>query len=109
MAGLKGQHMTSGLGTFGNSLIVFQFAASSFLIGSAGVMYGQLQYIAEMDLGFDRDLLVSMHVDALPEARRPRTLLRERLLANPRVEGVARAKYNVLGSRLRRPYLHECQ
>jgi len=47
-AGFKG-------GVFRSSLVVFQFSISIFLIIGTIVIYNQLKYIQNKDLGFDRD------------------------------------------------------
>jgi putative ABC transport system permease protein len=49
-----------------NLLVVFQFAVSIFLIVGTLVIYGQLNYIHEKDLGFNRkQVLVVKNVDVL--------------------------------------------
>lgn len=53
---LKGGGQTSvGGGGIRNSLVVFQFAISVFLIVSTLVVYQQLKYIQGKDLGFSKD------------------------------------------------------
>ncbi|MEH6512031.1 MAG: FtsX-like permease family protein, partial [Maribacter arcticus] len=53
---LKGGGGSSvGGGTIRNSLVVFQFAISVFLIVSTLVVYQQLKYIQGKDLGFSKD------------------------------------------------------
>jgi putative ABC transport system permease protein len=53
---LKGK-LASGFkgGVFRNSLVVFQFSISIFLIIGTVVIYNQLKYIQNKDLGYDRD------------------------------------------------------
>ncbi|MGB5555706.1 MAG: ABC transporter permease [Flavobacteriaceae bacterium] len=50
----SGQHSIGG-GKIRNSLVVFQFAISVFLIISTLVVYQQLKYIQGKDLGFSKD------------------------------------------------------
>jgi putative ABC transport system permease protein len=58
-AGFKG-------GMFRSSLVVFQFSISIFLIIGTMVIYNQLKYIQNKDLGFDRDhVLIVQKVWAL--------------------------------------------
>ncbi len=53
---LKGGGQSSvGGGKIRNSLVVFQFAISVFLIISTLVVYQQLSYIQGKDLGFSKD------------------------------------------------------
>jgi putative ABC transport system permease protein len=49
-----GQNSVGG-GNVRNSLVIFQFAISVFLIVSTLVVYQQLKYIQEKDLGFSKD------------------------------------------------------
>ncbi|TFG77169.1 MAG: FtsX-like permease family protein [Flavobacteriales bacterium] len=49
-----GQNSIAG-GNVRNSLVIFQFAISVFLIVSTLVVYQQLKYIQEKDLGFSKD------------------------------------------------------
>ncbi|PCJ98747.1 MAG: cell division protein FtsX [Flavobacteriaceae bacterium] len=56
---LKGSGEGSiGGGKIRNSLVVFQFAISVFLIVSTLVVYQQLQYIQNKDLGFSKDQML---------------------------------------------------
>src|SRR6202012_6054222 len=53
---LKGKLATGFKGgMFRNSLVVFQFSISIFLIIGTVVIYNQLKYIQNKDLGYDRD------------------------------------------------------
>ena len=53
---LKGSNSTSlGGGKVRNGLVIFQFAISVFLIIGTLVVYQQLQYIQNKDLGFSKD------------------------------------------------------
>ncbi|WP_291868022.1 ABC transporter permease [Maribacter sp.] len=53
---LKGGGQNSvGGGTIRNSLVIFQFAVSVLLIISTLVVYQQLEYIQDKDLGFSKD------------------------------------------------------
>ena len=56
---LKGvSNISIGGGNIRNSLVVFQFAISVFLIVSTLVVYQQLNYIQSKDLGFKKDQVV---------------------------------------------------
>jgi putative ABC transport system permease protein len=55
-AGRKGQ-------AFRNSLVVFQFSVSIILMVCTGIVFQQLTFVSERDLGFDKEnLLVMNHV-----------------------------------------------
>ena len=53
--------------SFRNSLVVFQFTISIVLMISTMIVFQQLNFITEKDLGFDKEnLMVLKHVEALP-------------------------------------------
>ena len=61
-AGRKGQ-------AFRNSLVVFQFSVSIILMVCTGIVFQQLTYVSEKDLGFDKEnLLVLKHVALVKNA-----------------------------------------
>ena len=71
---------------FRNSLVVFQFSVSLFLIIGTLMVYRQLKYIRDKDLGFDRSqILVVDNVDHLAN---PVTLKKE-MLQTPGVTDAA--------------------
>ncbi len=49
---------TRGSSRLRNVLVVFQFTISIALIAATGVIYSQIQYVASMDLGFDKNNLL---------------------------------------------------
>jgi putative ABC transport system permease protein len=52
-----------------NTLVVFQFSVSLFLIAGTSMIYRQLKYIHEKDIGFDRSqILVVKNVDRIADA-----------------------------------------
>jgi len=57
---LKGQFTSRLTAGFTKPLVVLQFALSAFLIISAVIMYRQMQFIAQKDLGFDKDNIVAI-------------------------------------------------
>ena len=67
---LKGK-IASGFktGWFRSGLVIFQFAISIFLIIGTLVIYSQLNYIRNKDIGYDRDhVLIIKNTDALGDA-----------------------------------------
>ncbi|HMH22469.1 MAG TPA: ABC transporter permease [Puia sp.] len=68
---LKGTPATGSKGgSLRNILVVFQFSISIFLIIGTLVIYNQLHYIQNRDLGFDRNrVLVVKNVNVLASAR----------------------------------------
>lgn len=83
---MKGKLKAGGRG-FRNSLVVFQFSVSIMLIICTGVVFQQLQFVADKDLGFTKEnLLVIRHVESLKNA--------ESLVnASLQVPGVANASW----------------
>lgn len=59
-----GFRITSGRGGIRKSLIVFQFAISIFLLIATTVVLQQLSYIRSKDLGYNKDHIVVLPVDA---------------------------------------------
>ncbi len=68
---LKGRRSAGGKDShFRNSLVVFQFSISIFLMIGTLVIYNQLHYIQQKDLGFDRShVLVVKNVNELEDAK----------------------------------------
>ncbi len=59
---LKGKTKVGREGkSFRNALVVFQFCVSIMLIICTAVIFQQLKYASEMDLGFDRENLLVLH------------------------------------------------
>ncbi len=52
-----------------NTLVVFQFAISIFLLIGTGIIYGQLKYVKAKKLGFDKEqvLVIPLRSEALQE------------------------------------------
>lgn len=75
-------------------LVVFQFAVSIFLLVGTAVVYQQLQYVHDKPLGFDRERVAAVLLDAgsLRETvrSRPETVKQE-LLRHPEIERVSLA------------------
>ncbi len=54
--------------TFRNSLVVFQFSVSIVLIISTAIVFEQLNFVSEKDLGFNKEnLLVLKHVEGMKD------------------------------------------
>jgi len=66
------------------ALVSFQFMTSIFLLVVTGIVYQQLQYCKNMDLGFDKEHLVLIQGTPL-EIRSQYDQFAERLAANPRI------------------------
>lgn len=94
---LKGQlGNASGGSGFRQSLVVFQFAATVVMIACAGIVYRQLHYVNHKDLGFNKDQVLTFHVDKR-EVRSQVHALKEKLEQNPLIESAASAS-NPIGN-----------
>ncbi len=75
-----------------NFLVVSQFCISVFLIASTFVVFGQLDYIRNKDLGYNREqvVVIPLHDE---EARSKVEVIKEVLILNPGVSGVSATPY----------------
>lgn len=67
--GIKGKIKVSAGGkTFRNGLVVFQFVVSTVLIICTAIVFQQLNYVSQKDLGFNKEnLMVLNHVEAISD------------------------------------------
>ena len=72
-------------------LVVLQFGASTLLIIGVFVIYNQLKYIQEKDLGFDTELVMAISINGINEANRVK-LLEQELLKSAMVSKVGAAQ-----------------
>lgn len=86
---LKGQlgNMHSNI-VFRKSLVVFQFVIAVCLISGSYIIYKQLQYVSQKDLGFNKEQVLTFHVDDM-KVRSEIAALKHELLQSPLIEGVA--------------------
>ena len=68
-------------------LIVFQFTISVVLIIGTIVVYRQLQYLRNKDLGFNKENVITVGLDR--EVREKREAFRQNLLKHPQIEKVS--------------------
>ena len=71
-------------------LVVFQFAITILLLIATGVVYQQLQYVQDKQLGFDKEHLIIVSLNHA-EARRDYALFKETFAQHPGVVRVATA------------------
>lgn len=88
LKGLAGSHEGNVL--FRQGLVVFQFTATIAMIAGSIVIYRQLSFVTNKDLGFNKEQVITFHLDN-PETRTKVDALREELLKNNVVENVASA------------------
>lgn len=87
---LQGSIAQSGIGTtiLKNGLIAFQFAVSSILIIGTGIIFNQLDYIQNADLGFERKNIITIPLGDFQEIRNF-DLLKQEWLKIPSVSEVS--------------------
>src|SRR5680860_931545 len=94
LKGQLGNMQTSVI--FRKSLVVVQFVITVCLISGSYIIYRQMQYVSQKDLGFDKDQILVSHIDNM-KVRSEIPALKEALLQSPLVERVATAS-NPLGN-----------
>ncbi len=92
---LKGTFKLGSKGAFLRSgLVVFQFTLSMILIGATVVVYQQIQYIKDKDLGVDRENLVYFPMNA--EIGKHFEAYKTALLKQPGIQAVSLTNQNPL-------------
>jgi len=88
---LKGQQgdMSSTV-LFRKSLVTFQFVVTIFLIAGSSILYLQLRYMQNRNLGFNKDQVLTFHISNR-EVREHIEDLKMQLLQDPSVEAAAAA------------------
>ncbi len=86
---LKGQMGKIGSTVFfRKSLLVLQFVITVFMISASFVIYQQLQYVNHADLGFNKEQVVTFHIDNR-SLRSQIAIIKSKLLQSPLIENVA--------------------
>jgi putative ABC transport system permease protein len=86
---LKGQMgNVSGTVLFRKSLVVLQFVITVVMITGSFVIYRQLQYALHTSLGFNKEQVLSFHIENRA-VRSQMTALKQQLLQNPFIESAA--------------------
>ncbi|WP_375447163.1 ABC transporter permease [uncultured Fibrella sp.] len=86
----------SGGGQFRQSLVVFQFVAAVALISGSWVIYRQLNFVAHKYLGFNKEQVLTFHLDG-DQVRTQVQALKNELRKSPLIEQVAAAS-NPIGN-----------
>lgn len=84
---LKGKMQTSPKGVYlRNGLVIFQFAVSIMLISCTLIVYEQMNYLLNKDLGFDKDnMLIIENANLMIDKSE---VFREKLLKNPNIQKI---------------------
>jgi len=82
---LKGQlSRGSGNPVLRKTLVSVQFAVTLFMIIGTGVIYDQMNYLRNKDLGFDKEHVLTFNLQGRA-AREKYPVIRDRILQNPKV------------------------
>src|SRR5450432_2078968 len=73
---------------FRKSLLVLQFVITVFMISASFVIYRQLSYVNRADLGFNKEQVVTFHIDNR-SLRSQISVIKSKLLQSPLIESVA--------------------
>ena len=97
VAALRGQlGNQSGTTTFRQTLVTFQFVITIALIAASGIIYQQLRFSLNKELGFNKDQVLTFHLND-EKTRTKIPAIKAQLLANSLIEGVAAAS-NPIGT-----------
>jgi putative ABC transport system permease protein len=97
ISALKGQlGSQSSNQFFRKALVTFQFVITIAMITGSIVIYQQLQYVSKKDLGFNKDQVLTFHIQS-KEARNQISALKQQLLQNPLIQSVSSAS-NPIGN-----------
>jgi len=77
----------SGNPAFRKVLVTVQFAITIFMLIGTGIIYDQMNYLRNKDLGFDKEHVMTFPIDGR-EAREKFPVIREKLLQNPKITSV---------------------
>lgn len=98
---LTGRFKLSHRNLFGRGLVFGQFAVSSALITCTLIMVYQLQFVKEKELGFNKEFVIDINTDSLPEMRGDQALLKNRYLQHHKIVGCTVLKYQLFSDRTR--------
>lgn len=88
---LKGEHGNQqNTILFRKSLVTFQFVITIFLVAGSGIIYLQLHYMLNKDLGFNKDQVLTFHLSN-PEVRQHVEEIKTQLKQDPSIESAAAA------------------
>ncbi|PCJ98741.1 MAG: ABC transporter permease [Flavobacteriaceae bacterium] len=92
---LKGKMVSKGRNKVRNALIVIQFGIAIVLISSTLVLQGQLQYMRNIDLGYNKEQVISIPLNGKMNSYRMVELLRNELQSDPNILSVTGADNNL--------------
>lgn len=93
---LKGKIQINGGNRLRNALIVIQFSIAILLISGTLVLWNQLQFMKNKDLGFNKEQVISFPLNGKKGDSRTMELLRNELRNKPEIISIS-ASNNILG------------
>ncbi|GAB3704485.1 ABC transporter permease [Spirosoma flavus] len=97
VSALQGQlGSQAGSIVFKQGLVIFQFVATIALIACSGIVYRQMRYVMNKDLGFNKEQVLTFHIDN-QDVRQRVDALKEALQRNPVIQGASGAS-NPIGN-----------
>ncbi|MCB0371714.1 MAG: ABC transporter permease [Muricauda sp.] len=91
---LKGK-LNLGKNRLRNSLIVLQFTIAIILIAGTLVLHGQIEFMRNKDLGYNKEQVVSIPLNGKKDSNSVVNLLRDELKGNPDILSVSGADNNL--------------
>lgn len=92
---LKGKLDSTGKNHLRDALIVVQFGIAILLISGTFVLNGQIEYMRNKDLGYDKEQVLSFPLNGKKNSYDAIKLLREELAGNPNVLNVTASDNNL--------------
>ncbi|RYY29246.1 MAG: ABC transporter permease [Chitinophagaceae bacterium] len=93
IAVLKGKFIPSGNGvSFRKALVVFQFTLSIALIAATAIVYTQLKYVNDHNLGFQKDQMVILNFEGDQKVRENIEAVKRAIADQPGVVSVAASR-----------------
>jgi len=92
---LKGKLDSSGKNHLRDALIVLQFGIAILLISGTFVLNGQIDFMRNKDLGYDKEQVLSFPLNGKKDSYDAIKLLREELKGNPNILAVTAADNNL--------------
>ena len=92
---LKGKLESSGGNRVRNILMVVQFGIAILLISGTLVLWGQVDFMRNKDLGFDKEQVLSFPLDGKKNSYEAVRLLRDELVGNPDILSVTASDSNL--------------
>ncbi|MBU0695171.1 MAG: ABC transporter permease, partial [Bacteroidetes bacterium] len=93
---LKGKMNVSGKNRLRNVLIVVQFCIAILMISSTLILWSQLQFMRNKNLGFNKTEVFAFPLNGKKDSRQAVQLLRNELRGDPNIESITAAD-NILG------------